>query len=308
MEWPDYDIRDFVPPHEWVMKPFMAPLNFLFPLRCVGLENIPANGRYLMVGNHQNMIMDTSSFFTFVYWNTGKWVRPMTDRSHYTIPFFKHYIQYVGGFAGTPENCEKMMEAGKPLLVYPGGASEVFKDERIPPYTLMWSDRAGFAKLAAKHNYTIIPFASVGFEDVFQIWFSIPAYWLYILLGDKRGKSEYTKFKAAQIGSPTTSPTSEFSKGYIQSPVPDSRIPVYAPWTFRAQKNYIVFGKPIETVEFDATNKEAVFELRDVARDAVQSCINQAKDMQANDPERFTNVLAGILGEKGIGKGKSKEE
>ncbi|KAI9342665.1 hypothetical protein BDR26DRAFT_859343 [Obelidium mucronatum] len=309
MAWPEYDIREYVPPSEWIMKPFMTPLNFLFPLKAEGVENIPADGRYIMVGNHQNMIMDTCSFFTFVYWSTGKWVRPMTDRAHYTIPFFKHYIQYVGGFAGTPENCEKMMEAGKPLLVYPGGASEVFKDERIAPYTLMWSDRAGFAKLAAKHNYTIIPFASVGFEDVMKIWFSIPAYWLFMLLGDKRGKSEYAKFKAAQVGSPVSSPTSEFSKGYIPSPVPDSRIPVYAPWTFMPQSNYIVFGQPIDTTSFDASNKESVFDLRDVTRHAVQGCIDRAKEMQAADPERFTNVLAGIIGEKPDGKkGKNKEE
>ncbi|KAJ3066160.1 Transmembrane protein 68 [Podochytrium sp. JEL0797] len=288
MRWPDYDIRDFAPPPNWITYPAMGLQHLLFPIRSHGLENLPADGRFILVGNHQNCILDTAHFFTFVFWNYGKWVRPMTDRSHYTIPFFKHYIQAVGGFAGTPENCEKMMLAGLPLLVYPGGASEVFKDERIEPYTLVWKDNAGFAKLAAKHNYTIIPFASVGFEDAMKIWFSFPAYWLFSLLGDKRGKTEYEKHLSVKTGSPVSSPTASFSKGYIPPPFVDSRIPVYAPWTLRPQANYIVFGKPIDTTEFDAANKESVYDLRDVTRSAVHGCIEHAKEMQAMDPKRFT--------------------
>ncbi|KAJ3293260.1 hypothetical protein HDU79_000555 [Rhizoclosmatium sp. JEL0117] len=326
MKWPHYDIRDYTPPNTLITKIFSAPLHYLFPMKCEGLENIPQNGRFLLVGNHQNMIMDSSSFVTSLYFWTGFWIRPMTDRSHYKIPFVKHYLQSVGCFEANPENCAKMMEAGKPLLVYPGGSAEVFKDERIPPYTLVWKDNAGFAKLAAKHGYTIIPFASVGFEDCMKIWFSIPAYYLFSLLGDKRGKSEYEKYMASSssssfssvtspIGSPVASPSTmtdpafkAFSKGYVPPPVADTRIPIYAPWTLRPQANYVVFGKPIDASAYSPVDKESVFELRDVTRSAVLQCIERGKELQAADPDRFTDVLGGILGEKRGAAGKKVKE
>jgi hypothetical protein len=73
------------------------------------------------------------------------------------IPLWKNFCAFLGAILGDKKVCESAMENGCPLLVFPGGAREVMRDGGIPKYTLQWGDRSGFAKMAIKHGYTIIP-------------------------------------------------------------------------------------------------------------------------------------------------------
>ena len=68
----------------------------------------------------------------------------------------------------TPRNCFKMLQAGQAVLLYPGGAREVAK-RKGEKYKLMWKDDAEFVRLAMRFQCTIVPFASVGTEDAFNI-------------------------------------------------------------------------------------------------------------------------------------------
>ncbi|KAJ3293261.1 hypothetical protein HDU79_000556 [Rhizoclosmatium sp. JEL0117] len=289
----DFDDLSFKPPPNWLIYLFAKPWHILFPVKCEGLENIPKDGRFLLVGNHQNWVSDCILFLSFVYWETGHFI-------HGTIPIHKHIFRYAGGIFASPEKCSVMMDHNTPLLVYPGGAIENWKDERIPKYTLMWKDRAGFAKLAAKHGYTIVPFASVGFEDMAEIWFSIPAHYFLSFCGD-HGRAELERRRSSRKSSHPDISKPRFSKGYIAPPVPDCRLPIYKPWTFRPQSNYIVFGPAIETRGVDLSDAESVFELRDHVRDAVEKGIRRGLDMQRNDTQRYTTlktVWSAIIGNK----------
>ena len=69
---------------------------------------------------------------------------------------------------GTRENCSRLLEAGEPVLVFPGGGREVMK-HKGEKYKLVWKERVGFARLAIQHGVPIVPFASVGVEDMFEI-------------------------------------------------------------------------------------------------------------------------------------------
>jgi hypothetical protein len=60
-----------------------------------------------------------------------------------------------------------MAEQGS-ILVFPGGAREVFK-RKGEQYRLLWGKRTGFAHLAIEHGYAIVPFSAVGAEDAFDI-------------------------------------------------------------------------------------------------------------------------------------------
>jgi hypothetical protein len=56
------------------------------------------------------------------------------------------------------------------VLVFPGGAREVFK-RKGEAYRLIWKERIGFVQMAAAHGYPIVPFASVGADEAYDIEF-----------------------------------------------------------------------------------------------------------------------------------------
>jgi 1-acyl-sn-glycerol-3-phosphate acyltransferase len=95
-------------------------------------------------------------------------VRPLGDHLHFRIPGWRDLLRLFGTVEGTQDNCRALMRAGQSILVFPGGAREVFKHEG-EKYCLLWGDRMGFARLAIEHGYPIVPFAAVGAEECFDI-------------------------------------------------------------------------------------------------------------------------------------------
>lgn len=74
----------------------------------------------------------------------------------------------MGVVEGTPENCQTLMQRGENILVYPGGAREVFKQQG-EKYQLIWGSRLGFARMAIEFGYTIVPFSVIGIEDMWDV-------------------------------------------------------------------------------------------------------------------------------------------
>ena len=63
----------------------------------------------------------------------------------------------------------KLLKEGKTVLLFPGGAREVFK-RKGEKYRLFWpQDDFGFVRLAAKLNATILPFSGLGGDDSFEL-------------------------------------------------------------------------------------------------------------------------------------------
>ena len=99
---------------------------------------------------------------------SGIIVRSLGDHLHFQVPLWRDLLTRFGTVDGTRENCEALMRAGEPILVFPGGAREVFK-HKGEQYHLIWKNRTGFAALAIAHGYPIVPFAAVGAEDCYDI-------------------------------------------------------------------------------------------------------------------------------------------
>ena len=99
------------------------------------------------------------------------------------------------------------------LTRYPGGAHEVFKSKSVPKYGLQWKDRRGFARMAIKHGYAIVPCCCVGSEDFLEIAHDVDMGWV------RRGLS----------------------------------IPLIKPDIRKMQKLYYWFGEPIETAQVTVT-------------------------------------------------------
>lgn len=162
-------IVPFRPPSRRLTRRLAAPARRYFRPTFTGLEHIKPNGRYLFVGNHTLFgMLDTPLLLAQVYEETGLYLRALADKFHFQIPVWGDILMRLGGVEGTRENCAALMDAGQPILVFPGGAREVFK-RKGEAHKLIWKERTGFARMAIEHQYHIIPFAARGGDDAFDI-------------------------------------------------------------------------------------------------------------------------------------------
>lgn len=135
----------------------------------IGLENVPARGPFMLVGNHQLLGMqDLPTLVRELDRQRGVRVRGLADRFHFSVPLWRDLLAGMGAVLGTRENCAALLAAGEPVLVFPGGAREVYK-RRGQQYQLLWGDRAGFARMAIEAGCPVVPFAAVGAEDRFDV-------------------------------------------------------------------------------------------------------------------------------------------
>jgi hypothetical protein len=113
-------------------------------------------------------VLDVPLMLLGLHERTGVVVRSLGDHLHFQVPLWRDLLVRFGTVDGTRENCEALMRAGEPILVFPGGGREVFK-HKGESYHLIWKNRTGFAALAIKHGYPIVPFAAVGAEECYDI-------------------------------------------------------------------------------------------------------------------------------------------
>lgn len=137
-----------------------------FKPRFVGLENLP-QGPALFIGNHAFMAIDAALFHLYLYYDHGRYVKGLGDKTLFANAHYAAIAHAMGGVSGQAQIVERLMARGTDLLLYPGGAYESIK----PPearYQLRWKSRYGFVRLAAAAGYTIVPIASVGPDEYYD--------------------------------------------------------------------------------------------------------------------------------------------
>ena len=146
----------------FLQKKWFAPEFF-------GLENVDRAKPALYVGNHTLYgTLDGPLMILGLYQHNGVFLRSLGDHIHFQIPLWRNLLWDNGCVAGTPENCQQLMQAKEHILVYPGGGREVMKNDG-EQYQLIWKERTGFARMAMQHGYDIVPFAAIGADDAFDI-------------------------------------------------------------------------------------------------------------------------------------------
>lgn len=134
-----------------------------------GLENLPRDGRFLLVGNHTSFgLAETVLIPYFVHRELGVRVRGLAYRGlAEKRGLSADLLEAAGAVVGNQENGAELMRHDETLLVFPGGGREMpkFKGE---DYQLRWEGRSGFARLAIAHDYPIIPVGQVGGDEVFH--------------------------------------------------------------------------------------------------------------------------------------------
>lgn len=254
------DIKNWTAPSKWVSNIF-APLYWILRPEFHGTENIPTDHPGLYVMNHAYGSFEAVPLIASLYEMKNVFLRALGDNIIFGPPL-GGLCHYLGVVNGTRDNADALMENKENVLVYPGGGYELMKHCAIPNYTLMWRKRLGFARIAIKHGYPIIPSCCVGTEDMQDRLFDV-------------------------------------NVNFIRKDLTAS-VAVVLP--HKLQRCYYWFGEPIPTAQYkgDYENDEFAKEVRDKAKAAIEAGIREMQERQANDPNRFLfrHMANAIFGSK----------
>lgn len=131
-----------------------------------GLENIPANGRVLIVGNHSGQLPMDGVLVGYALLSNPhgpRVARAMIERFFPTVPFLGNLLNGFGAVIGDPLNAAKMLEGDEAIMVFPEGVRGSGKPYR-KRYQLQRFGN-GFVHLAMAHRAPIIPVGIVGCEE-----------------------------------------------------------------------------------------------------------------------------------------------
>lgn len=162
-------MQEFQPYSPAFVRRLMAPRRRYFRPEFIGLSQLDLDKPALFVGNHTLYgLFDVPLMVEHLYVHHGIFLRALGDRGHFAVPLWRNYLTRGGMVLGTPENCDALMRDGEHVLVFPGGAREVWR-RRGEQYQLIWKRRLGFVRQAIKHGYDIIPFGALGADECYTI-------------------------------------------------------------------------------------------------------------------------------------------
>jgi len=152
--------------HKIVLSLYSGIYNKYFRVKTDGIENVPAKGPVLIIGNHSGQLPIDGTLVGYALAarkNEPRMARAMIERFFPTIPFLGNFLNQTGAVLGDPVNCAKMLENHEAVIVFPEGirgSGKLYKDR----YQLKRFGN-GFMHLAMKYDATIIPLGIVGCEE-----------------------------------------------------------------------------------------------------------------------------------------------
>jgi 1-acyl-sn-glycerol-3-phosphate acyltransferase len=133
-----------------------------------GLENIPAEGPVLLVGNHSGgtLIADTFVFAQAFYDHFGP-EREFHQLAHdlvFAVPGIRATLQPYGTVPASPKNMRAALAKDAALLVYPGGDHESYRAS-WQSSEIDFAGRKGFVRLALELGVPIVPVVAIGGQE-----------------------------------------------------------------------------------------------------------------------------------------------
>ena len=138
-----------------------------------GLENLPREGRGILVGTHRGfMPWDAVMTLHLVLRTTGRIPRFLTHPGLLKFPFISNFVTKLGGVVACQESAERILGRGELLGVFPEGVQGAFTPYR-QAYQVRSFGRDTFVKLALRHRAPIIPYVTVGSAEIYPIFAQI---------------------------------------------------------------------------------------------------------------------------------------
>ncbi len=148
----------------------VAPLLWLyrnwFRVRLHGLENVPGEGRVVLVSNHSGQLPFDAAMIgvaLLVEKDPPRVARALVEKWVPTLPFVSTFMARCGQIVGTPENCRRLLSADEAILVFPEGVRGLNK-----PFSERYQLQrfgTGFLRLALESGAPVVPVGVVGAEE-----------------------------------------------------------------------------------------------------------------------------------------------
>ena len=151
-------------------RAFSEIIRGYFDYEVVGLENVPASGRAVLVANHGILPVDALLWHYAIRDTYGRWPRGLTDRRIFRIPLLRQIFMDLGIVVAHPETGQALLEQEEIVTIMPGGSREAFKPSR-ERYQLLWKRRKGFVRLAIQTGSPIVPAICIGNDDLYHVFF-----------------------------------------------------------------------------------------------------------------------------------------
>jgi 1-acyl-sn-glycerol-3-phosphate acyltransferase len=141
-----------------------------FQVETVGIENIPANGRAILIGNHSGVIPIDAFLIYTAFLNLHPSPRRMRFLVHkwlLSTPGARDIIKGSGGVPATYKTAMELLEKEELVFFYPEGAKGTGK-----PFSMRYrldDFDPGFVKAAIETHSPIIPITTVGGDEVFPL-------------------------------------------------------------------------------------------------------------------------------------------
>jgi 1-acyl-sn-glycerol-3-phosphate acyltransferase len=131
-------------------------------------DRVPAEGPFLLVGNHSGGIYmpDFWAFLRHWYHERGPDdpIYSLGLDFLYSIPVLGSVARRFGSVPASPDNAARVLDAGAPVIVYPGGDEDDYR-----PWTerhrVDLHGRTGFVRLALRSRVPVVPFVAHGSHD-----------------------------------------------------------------------------------------------------------------------------------------------
>ncbi len=161
-----------------------GPLRAYFRSRVEGLDNLP-EGRALLVSVHNGGVIPADSLVLGSHlYRHFDYERPFHFLAHDILWWLPRQvtdvIERVGAVQGNHVNATAVLEADRAMVVYPGGAWDVYRpfSQR---HKIDWNGHMGYIRLAVRTRTPIVPVPSVGGHET--LFVLSRGEWIVKLLG-----------------------------------------------------------------------------------------------------------------------------
>ena len=168
----EYDTDEWGLDWEFVdaVRPFLSFLYKVYwRVEVSGLENVPPDGRALLVANHSGQIpWDSTVVSTAILTQhpAQRLVRTLYSDVFPSLPFFSTWLVRMGQTLAHVENGTRLLEQDELVVVFPEGykgSGKLYRNR----YQLARFGRGGFARMALGTQAQIIPVSVVGGEETY---------------------------------------------------------------------------------------------------------------------------------------------
>jgi len=137
-----------------------------FKVRAYGRENIPKQGRVLIIANHSGYLPLDGALLGYSLLSNPyapRVPRAMVERLFTSFPYIGDFFNQIGAVTGQTQNCLDMLKQDEAVIVFPEGIRGTGKGF-AKRYQLQRFGN-GFMDIAIETNTPIIPVGIVGCEE-----------------------------------------------------------------------------------------------------------------------------------------------